>query len=181
MADAKPKNLSSKEDFVSQLDQKLAVCTPLQNLVGACLIISGASSHITSNRLSYPTFNRIKLFFVQVDDNSRAEVRGRDNIELQVRIDKGLKTCVLKDVLFVPSLIYFLISVDTMCKNGFKVSFSDNQVVISDKDKSVAQASNVAPCTCSTWPCRNVHFKRVPNLGKLVSAMLRRNEIFKRS
>lgn len=136
------KSLNPKEDFICLLAQKHGVSTSFENPNEVTWFIdSGASSHMTPNSLLFSTFNTTKPFFVQMGDNSQAKVRGQGNIELQVKVGEGLKTCVLNDVLFVPSLHYSLISVGRMCNNGLKVSFSENQVVISDRNKSVAAGS----------------------------------------
>lgn len=66
-------------------------------------------------------------FFVRMSDNARAEVWSHGNIELQLKVGESLKTCVLKNGMFVTSLHFFMILVGTICKNRFRVVLGESK------------------------------------------------------
>lgn len=98
-------------------------------------IDSGASSHMTSNRDVFSTYEDVDPFSVQIGDKSLLKVSGRGDIAVTVDMRGLTQKCVLKNVLHVPDLKYSLLSVGTLISRGLQVVFDTSGVSVRQSSK----------------------------------------------
>jgi len=89
---------------------------------------SGATVHICADRSMFSSFQGFNSAPVLMGNGVPAAVRGTGQVYL--KLTSG-KTLVLKDVLYVPSMSRNLISVSLLCRQGLKLVFESNKVVLS--------------------------------------------------
>ena len=98
------------------------------------LIDSGASKHMTDQRdiLSFLTEKNFPQKVTLGDDyQNPIKGVGESNYKLDSRTPMQMK-----DVLYVPGLTKNLLSISTLDKKGFRVSFIDGEVLMCPKGKS---------------------------------------------
>jgi hypothetical protein len=88
----------------------------------------GATVHICADRSMFSSFQGYSSTLVLMGNDVPAAVRGTGQVYLKLTLGK---TLVLKDVLYVPSMNQNLISVSLLCRQGLKLVFESNKVVLS--------------------------------------------------
>ena len=122
-----------------------AMSTSSKKQRGKWLIDSGASSHMNSDKNDFK-----KLVYydepkkVKVGDGKYVEALGEGTIDLEVRIGSKVKIRRLKNVLYVPSLAYSLLSVGKATTAGLTVSFANNMCTITDTKRKIIAVGNKA-------------------------------------
>jgi hypothetical protein len=89
---------------------------------------SDATVHICADRSMFSSFLGYNSAPVFMGNGVPAAVRGTGQVYL--KLTSG-KTLVLKDVLYVPSMSRNLILVSLLCRQGLKLVFESNKVVLS--------------------------------------------------
>jgi hypothetical protein len=74
-------------------------------------------------------------------NKATAEVAGKGNITVELKVDGRRQMCILKDVLHVPDLGYQLLSVPTMDKLGLEKSFKHARCRIKTDTKTIASGT----------------------------------------
>jgi hypothetical protein len=102
------------------------------------LIDSGACKHMTGQRDILSSFTE-KNFpqKVTLEDDYQYPIKGVG--ESTYKLDLGT-LMRMKDVLFVPGLTKNLLSISSLDKKGFKVSFIDGEVLMWPKGKNIEDA-----------------------------------------
>jgi hypothetical protein len=86
------------------------------------------SIHICVDRSMFSSFQGYSSAPVLMENGVPATVRGTGQVYLKLTLGK---TLMLKDVLYVPSMSRNLISVSLLCRQGLKLVFESNKVVLS--------------------------------------------------
>ena len=90
---------------------------------------SGATVHVCKDRSLFKTFDASSFVNeVQMGNSACINVAGQGVVELDFTSGKKL---TLLNVLFVPDMRKNLISVDLLCKKGFRVVFESGKVILS--------------------------------------------------
>ncbi|KAK2360887.1 hypothetical protein QL285_086105 [Trifolium repens] len=102
------------------------------------VVDSGATRHICANRDAFTSYTSVgdEEKFVYLSDSKTATVLGKGKILL--RLTSG-KTLALTNVLHVPSIRTNLISVSLLIKNGVKVSFESDKIVMTKNNVFVGK------------------------------------------
>jgi hypothetical protein len=91
-------------------------------------IDTGANTHVCSDVSMFSSYQVARTCSVLMGNGSRASVRGVGTVDL--KFTSG-KTIQLKNVQHVPSINKNLVSGSLLCRDGFKLVFESNKVVIS--------------------------------------------------
>ena len=91
-------------------------------------IDTGANTHVCSDVSMFSSYQVARTSSVLMGNGSRASVRGVGTVDL--KFTSG-KTIQLKNVQHVPSINKNLVSGSLLCRDGFKLVFESNKVVIS--------------------------------------------------
>ncbi len=110
----------------------------LEHQKTAWYIDSGATAHRTHDRSAFISYESINPFPVQMGDSSSALAVGKGTVRLRICKDNKLAICDLRDVLYVPSFVYSLISVPTLANRGLSVEISATQAKIFHNRQIVA-------------------------------------------
>ncbi|KAL2242588.1 UNVERIFIED_CONTAM: Copia protein [Sesamum indicum] len=117
-------NLADYEDFAGN-----TLSLNNSNVIHNCswIIDSGASTHMCMNRNLFKSLQPLKnKSFIKLPDGSSCEVEHAGNIDISQHI-------MLKDVLYVPSFNYNLLSVSKLCASGFlSAAFFKEQCLVQD-------------------------------------------------
>jgi hypothetical protein len=102
------------------------------------VVDSGATRHICANRDAFTSYTSVgdEEKFVYLSDSKTATVLGKGKILL--KLTSG-KTLALTNVLHVPSIRTNLISVSILIKNGVKVSFESDKIVMTKNNVFVGK------------------------------------------
>jgi hypothetical protein len=102
------------------------------------LIDSGASKHMTGQRdiLSYISENKFSQK-VTLGDDYQYPIKGVGESNYKLNSRNSMK---MKDVLYVPSLTKNLLSISSLEKKGFKVSFKDGEFLMWTKGETIKEA-----------------------------------------
>jgi hypothetical protein len=98
---------------------------------------SSATVHICADRSMFSSFQGYSSAPVLMGNGVLAAVRGTGQVYL--KLTSG-KTLVLKDVLYVPSMSQNLISVLLLYRQGLKLVFESNKVIMSKFDSFVGKS-----------------------------------------
>lgn len=89
---------------------------------------SGATIHVCKNKEAFNAYKEVEAHKeVVMGNNNRAKVLGKGSVELELTSGNKL---TLNNVFYVPSLTKNLISVNVLCKNGFKIVLESDKVVV---------------------------------------------------
>ena len=91
-------------------------------------IDTGANTHVCSDVSMFSSYQVARTCSVLMENSSRASVHGVGTVNL--KFTSG-KTIQLKNVQHVPSINKNLVSGSLLCRDGFKLVFESNKVVIS--------------------------------------------------
>ena len=92
-------------------------------------IDSGATIHVCKDKSLFKGFEEIsEITEVQMGNNACAKVAGKGTVDIDFTSGKKL---TLINVLYVPEVRKNLVSVDLLCKKGFRVAFESNNVILS--------------------------------------------------
>ena len=91
-------------------------------------IDTGANTHVCSDISMFSSYQVTRACSVLMGNGSRASVQGVGTVNL--KFTSG-KTVQLKNVQHVPSINKNLVSGSLLCRDGFKLVFESNKVVIS--------------------------------------------------
>jgi hypothetical protein len=106
---------------------------------------SGATVHICVDRSMFSSFQGYNSTPVLMGNGVPVAVRGTGQVYLKLTLGK---TLVLKDVLYVPSMSWNLISVSLLCRQGLKLVFESNKVVLSKFDTFVGKSYESGSLFC---------------------------------
>lgn len=176
---------------------KLSCCAP------SCLSVekdsdvwyadSGATQHMCSQEHWFKNFQSYpeKLYMVRVGDGSEIDVRGKGDVDVQIKEDNGsVITYTIKDVLYVPKLQKNLLSISETTKKGISVIFKEGgntvsferkgkQIIVGTKDRNLyrlkmisvaVMQANIATCnSIMAWHERlgHVNFKTLRKMQQL--------------
>ena len=101
-------------------------------------IDTGANTHVCSDVSMFSSYQVTRTQSVLMGNGSRASVRGVGTVDL--KFTSG-KTIQLKNVQHVPSINKNLVSGSLLCRDGFKLVFESNKVVISKCGQFVGKGS----------------------------------------
>ena len=114
----------------------LSVDAGLQN---KWIIDSGATCHMCSDRSQFNEFNILKQTQeVVLGDGNSLKAVGRGTVTLELSVSHGKKSCILKDVLYVPNLTYNLLSVAKSTEVSDKAVFGKSKCEFLKGGKVVA-------------------------------------------
>ena len=106
-------------------------------------IDSACTSHMTYDRSAFSTFTPEETSPVLVGNLGFLKVKGHGKVKFKL-LGKGKpRTCFAKDVLYVPDLGFQLLSVPTLARNGFTVSFLQNFCLIKKKSELIAKGTMI--------------------------------------
>ena len=107
------------------------------------IVDSGATCHMSNDASSFVTLNDLERpEQVKVGDGYYIPGEGRGPIKMNVEISPGVvKKIRLKDVLYVPSLSYNLLSVSTSAENNMKITMDSEGCEIIRKDTNAVVAT----------------------------------------
>ncbi|XP_078439273.1 uncharacterized protein LOC144709570 [Wolffia australiana] len=95
---------------------------------------TGATSHVTGNRIFFAHLDESEEGFVKFGDGSRIEIQGKGIITV-LRKD-GHNIC-FRDVLFVPKLCANILSLGRLDEEGYKVIMHQTALTIYDQDDTL--------------------------------------------
>ena len=99
------------------------------------ILDSGASNHISPERLDFRSLHPIAPHPIQGFNGSFTNAIGIGNIDLCIA--SGHKCC-LKDVLYVPLYNTHLVSIHALTCNGYNfITFGPDDCWVSDKDEKI--------------------------------------------
>ena len=90
------------------------------------IIDSGSTAHMCSDRSMFQSFKNYKRS-IQVGNSEFIEASGIGEVDIIARVQGKDTTITLKEVLFVPNILYNLISSSRCRKNGYKIVFENNK------------------------------------------------------
>lgn len=144
---------------------------------------SGATVHVCKDKSLFKTYEVVNDGQeVQMGDQSRAQVSGKGSVVLDFTSGKVV---TLINVLHVPNIRKNLVSVDLVCKRGFRVVFESDKVIVTKNGMFVGKGygcngmyklsinNNIASTyiveSFSLWHDRLAHlnFKSITNMCKL--------------
>ena len=111
-------------------------------------IDSGCTNHMTPEKEIFHDLDTSFTSKVKMGNGELAEVKGKDNI--QVETEKGKE--FIYDVLFVPGLDQSLLSVGQLVEHGYSVNFKDNSCIIYDKGREKMVVSQVRMTQHRSFP-----------------------------
>jgi hypothetical protein len=113
----------------------LGLVTPRED---TWLIDSGASEHMTRQRdiLSCISENKFSQK-VTLGDDYQYPIKGVGESNYKLNSGNSLK---MKDVLYVPGLTKYLLSISALENKGFRVSFIDGEVLMRAKGETLSEA-----------------------------------------
>jgi hypothetical protein len=104
-------------------------------------IDSGCRNHMTFDRSQFSSYVSQPPGVVYMDKKGTAEVTGKGNITVELKVDGRRQMCILKDVLHVPDLGYQLLSVPTMDKLGLEILFTHARCRIKTDTKTISSGT----------------------------------------
>ena len=90
------------------------------------IIYSGSTAHMCSDRSLFQSFKNYKRS-IQVGNSEFLEASGIGEVDIIARVQGRDTTITLKDVLFVPNILYNLVSASRCRKNGYKIVFENDK------------------------------------------------------
>ena len=111
---------------------------------GSWIIDSGATCHICNDASLFVSLRELnKSLEVVLGDGHLLSASKQGDVELMIESREGRnRKCVLRDVLFVPSLAYNLLSVSKATENGNTITFDDEECRIYDyRKRPLAEAT----------------------------------------
>ena len=126
-------------DYVCLLSSAIGACNSSHERKATVWHIdSAATSHITFDRSMFKTYTSEIPFNVTMGDKSSSIAIGRGDIHLPIIVKGVTSTCILRNVLHVPSFVFSLISVSTLTSRGLSLSFINDTVEIKKNNSIVA-------------------------------------------
>ena len=98
------------------------------------LVDSGASKHMANDEKQFDKLEELeKPEKIKVGDGFYLTATMQGEIKLKLKVNGKIKTCTLRNVLYVPELSYNLLSVSKATESGKQVSFDDQGCEIKSK------------------------------------------------
>ncbi len=136
-------------DYVSMVANTDAGSPSRNNLLWH--IGSAATAHMTFDKSRFVNYESVTPFPVRIGDSSTAIAIGRGDVHLQIA-NKGKRlTCILRDVLHIPSFVYYLISVTALVERGLYVQFHEDRAKLLSGSTVITTGTRVRGCTLLTY------------------------------
>ncbi len=94
----------------------------------------GATSHMALKHSAFVSYEKLTLLSIEMVDKSTALAVGRGDMGLTSDRNGTPFQCKLRDVLHVPSFVYYLVFVSSLGKHGFEVRRQPRTVRIGRDD-----------------------------------------------
>ncbi|CAI5771537.1 Retrovirus-related Pol polyprotein from transposon TNT 1-94 [Podarcis lilfordi] len=107
------------------------------------ILDSGASSHFSYKKDYFNEINEIndeEGFEIEIADGNIVKAKGAGSMSLKCNINNECIENTISRVLYVPELSCNLISVSTLDKKGFQITFGNGECKVTKNGKVVAQA-----------------------------------------
>ena len=93
---------------------------------------------MTNYRSCFSSFSHITLHKVEIRTRASVTCVGKGDVILKLNTNGKLKTCTLKNVLFISEFGFQLISIRVLGKLGLVTQFGNNRVMFSKQGKIAA-------------------------------------------
>lgn len=138
--DKKPEKDKKTEKDKPRKDSSKALLTALSVSFqrGVWYVDSGASNHMCNNRELFCDFSEVSVSQVTVANGEKLPTAGQGNVRVK------LQDCerTIRDVYYVPNLSANLLSVSSLVKKGYTVTFNKQKCIVSDDDEVLATATH---------------------------------------
>lgn len=91
----------------------------------------GATSHMTFDQNEFDNLEKTSSFGVGMGNQSTVRAEGKGNIKVRLDVDSEDIDSEIRNVLYVPTLNYSLLSVSEMDRTGMRISFETERCEIS--------------------------------------------------
>lgn len=118
---------------ISEINDAMAMVSEINSTTvqSSWWIDSGATVHVCKDKYMFKQFEEIVDSSVQevlMANNALAKVAGKGTVEIDFTSGKKI---TLLNVLFIPEIRKNLVSIDLLCKRGFRVLFESDKVILS--------------------------------------------------
>ena len=125
------------ELFGDMSGEVFVMAESVQASVRAKLYNSGCTNHISPYKSSFNNFQIIKTRHFRAANKQTFSTIGKGNLVIDVPNKNGITKFQLQDILYLPEVVYTLVSVGRLDEDGFLVTFGGGRCTIRDVNKEV--------------------------------------------
>lgn len=121
-------------------DGQIFVAGKKKNTEIEWIVDSEATNYVTTTDQYFKEFVELKNTEVKVGDGNSLNVPKVGSIDIALKTDLSSRTCITRNVFYVPEMKSNLLSISRLTENGIKISIARNTMKLFNRDKLIAEA-----------------------------------------